>query len=76
MKENAGLNTGRAARRLETRKAQREARVKFHPRGLARSVVHNLIAREGRGGMNKVKPGTAQSPFAANWRKIAGDVIR
>ena len=71
MKENVGLKTGRAGRRLETQKHQREARGKFHPRGLARAVVHNMMKNDDMSGVNKVTPGTTQSPFAKNWRNIA-----
>ena len=61
----------RAKRRAETRRQQREARGQFHPRGLARAVVHNMMAREELGGVNKVVPGGTQSPFSKNWRSIA-----
>ena len=71
MKENAGLKTGRAGRRLETQKHQREARGKFHPRGLARAVVHSMMARDDIGGVNKPKLEGGQSPFSKNWRNIA-----
>ena len=43
----------------------------FHPRGLARAVVHNMMARDDLGSVNKVKPGATQSAFAKNWRNIA-----
>lgn len=39
MKENPGFRTGREGRRLQTQKKQREAQVKLHPRGLARSIA-------------------------------------
>ena len=71
MKENAGMKTGRAGRRLETQKHQREARGQFHPRGLARSVVHNMMAHDDMFGVNKVKPGSDRSAFSKNWRNIA-----
>ena len=61
----------RQKRRAETRKHQLEARNHFHPRGLARSVAHNVMEHDMTGGVNKVKPGTTQSPFSANWRRIA-----
>ena len=61
----------RAKRRAETRKAQREAKGCFHPRGLARAVVHRMMAREEMGSVNKVAPGGTQSAFAKNWRRIA-----
>lgn len=71
MKQNAKYVTGRKGHRYETQKQQREARGQFHPRGLARSVVHNIMTREDMGGVNKVKPGSFQSPFARNWRNVA-----
>lgn len=61
----------RAKRRAETRKYQREERGQFHPRSLARAVVHNMMAHDDMSGVNKVVPGTTQSPFAKNWRNIA-----
>ena len=57
--------------RIETRKHQREAKGKFHPRGLARAVVHNMMARDDIGNVNQGKAIGAQSPFAKNWRNIA-----
>lgn len=42
MKENPGFRTGREGRRLQTQKQQREAQVKLHPRGLARSIAKAL----------------------------------
>lgn len=61
----------RKKRRAETRRQQREAREHFHPRSLARAVVHNMMVREELGGVNKKNPGVDQSPFAKNWRNIA-----
>lgn len=61
----------RAKRRAETRKNQREARGQFHPRSLARAVVHNMMANDDMYGVNKVKPGATQSAFSKNWRNIA-----
>ena len=61
----------RAKRRAETRRQQREARGQFHPRELARTVVHSMMNREELGGVNRKKPGVEQSPFAKNWRNIA-----
>lgn len=43
----------------------------FHPRGLVRAVVHNMMARDDMAGVNKVHPGATQSAFAKNWRNIA-----
>lgn len=61
----------RAKRRAETRKQQREAGQHFHPRNLARSIAHSMLAREGASGVNKCAPGTTQSPFSQTWRRIA-----
>ena len=61
----------RAKRRAETRRQQREARVKFHPRGLARAVAHSRMAFAGMEQLNKVHPGTTQSTFSQKWRSIA-----
>ena len=66
----------RFKRRMDTRKRQREARGQFHPRSLARSVVHNMMARDEMTGVNKVIPGTVQSPFAKNWRNVAERISR
>lgn len=55
--------------RRETQRHQKETiGMMFHPRWLARSIVHSMWARAGATGMNKVKPGTTQSPFAVHWR--------
>ena len=43
----------------------------FHPRSLARKVIHNKLMLEGASGVNKVAPGTTQSPFARQWRSEA-----
>ena len=64
----------RARRRAMTRKQQREAQGQFHPRGLARAVVHHMMEREEFGGINKVRPGAEKSAFAKNWRNIAGRI--
>ena len=61
----------RQKRRAITRRQQREAGTKFHPRGLARSVAHRMLERDGATGVNKCAPGTTQSPFSVNWRRIA-----
>ena len=55
------------------KKFQQNTEVKnhFHPRGLARAVVHNMMARDDMSGVNKTTPGTTQSAFAKNWRRIA-----
>ena len=67
MSKNGGL---KFRNRMETRKHQREAKQHFHPRGLARAVVHNRMAQEEMFGVNKVHPGTDQSAFAKNWRNF------
>lgn len=59
------------SRRLETRKHQREAEKHFHPRKLARSIVHSSLASAEVYGANQKQPGTTQSPFARNWRTEA-----
>lgn len=45
----------------------------YHPRGLARKIVHNTLEREGATGLNKRDPhrGITQSPFATRWRDMA-----
>lgn len=43
----------------------------FHPRKLARAIVHDRLNMEGATGVNKVTPGTTQSSFAKNWRDYA-----
>lgn len=60
-------------KRFETQKCQREAETAFHPRGLAREIVHNTLEREGATGLNKVDHarGITQSPFATRWRDTA-----
>ena len=62
--------------RAETQKHQREATSHFHPRGLARAIVHNCMAKADMSGVNKVKPGTTQSPFAVSWRRDAERIAR
>lgn len=59
------------------RKFQQNTEVKthFHPRGLARAVIHNQAALQGATGINKVKPGTTQSPFARFWRDEADELV-
>lgn len=49
----------------------REVKQHFHPRHLARSVVHNRLERAEVTGANKVIPGATQSAFARNWRNEA-----
>ena len=61
----------RARRRAETRRNQREAQGRFHPRGLARAIVHSQMSHSDMSGVNKVHPGTTQSAFAQGWRKLA-----
>ena len=45
-----------------------EVTTHYHPRSLARAICHNHMAIMGATGVNKVKPGTTQSPFARLWR--------
>ena len=71
MKNDVKIKYGRKGRRLETQKQQREAREKFHPRGLARSVAHSRMAFAEFEQVNKVHPGTAQSTFSQKWREVA-----
>ena len=59
------------ARRMATRKQQSEAAQHFHPRKLARGIVHKMAERAEATGVNKVQPGAMQSPFARNWRNEA-----
>ena len=59
------------ARRMETRKHQREAERHFHPRKLARGIVHSRLQAAEVYGANQVQPGATQSPFARNWRTEA-----
>lgn len=58
-------------KRIETRKQQVEAEQHFHPRRLARGIVHKMAERAEATGVNKVAPGVTQSPFARNWRNEA-----
>ena len=55
-------------RRMGTQKHQSEAAQHFHPRRLARGIVHKMAERAEVSGINKVQPGATQSPFARNWR--------
>lgn len=48
-----------------------EVKNHFHPRSLARAVVHNMMAHDDLACVNKVIPGTTQSAFSKNWRNIA-----
>lgn len=50
---------------------QNNVKQHFHPRGLARSVVHSMMAREDMYGVNKVAPGGTQSAFGKSWRAEA-----
>lgn len=40
----------------------------FHPRGLARGIVHRQMAQEDMFGVNKVRQNTTHSQFSAIWR--------
>ena len=75
MKENVKFKTGREGRRLETQKQQREAEKHFSPRHLARGIIHSRLKAADIYGVNQVKPGTVQSPFAMNWREEADSVF-
>lgn len=48
----------------------------FHPRHLARVIVHSEMARQEMYGVNKIAPGAEQSAFARNWRMDAGDLAK
>ena len=65
----------RQKRRAETRKFQREASHRFHPRELARSAAHSMLALEGATGVNKCAPKTTQSRFSAGWRTVVEQII-
>jgi len=43
----------------------------FHPRSLARSIVHSRVANKEIFGVNKVHPGQTRSTFAKLWRDEA-----
>lgn len=62
-------------RRYETRKGQRDAEKHFSPRRLARGIIHSRLKAADVYGVNQVKPGTIQSPFARNWREEADSVF-
>ena len=49
----------------------KEATQHFHPRWLARAIVHDRLYRAGASGVNKVVPGATQSRFAQHWRDEA-----
>lgn len=48
-----------------------EVTTHFHPRRLARGIIHSRLKAADIYGVNQVKPGTIQSPFARNWREEA-----
>lgn len=74
MYEKSKMKTGREGRRLETQKHQREAKGKFHPRGLARSVAHSRMKFADFEQLNKVHPGMTQSTFSQKWRGVAAEM--
>lgn len=43
----------------------------FHPRRLARGIIHSRLESAGATGVNKVAPGAKQSKFAKYWRDEA-----
>ena len=43
----------------------------FHPRRLARGIIHSRLERAGASGVNRVVPGTQKSQFAQRWRNEA-----
>lgn len=49
--------------------------VHFHPRRLARGIIHSRFERAGATGVNQVVPGTDQSNFARRWRDEAAMVF-
>lgn len=66
----------RAKRRAEARRNRMEAKGQFHPRSLARSVVHSRMVYTDFEQINKVHPGTNKSTFAMKWREVAGQMAR
>lgn len=61
-------------RRRTTQRQQAEARGKgFHPRGLARAIVHNQLKTAGGTGVNK--PVYGMSNFAKHWRDEAAVIF-
>ena len=55
------------------KKFQQNTEVKdhFHPRWLARAIIHNQLRMADASGVNKVTPGAGKSPFARKWRDEA-----
>ena len=47
----------------------------YHPRWLARKIVHSMMERDGATGLNKTVKGGTQSPFATRWRDAAEDLF-
>ena len=43
----------------------------FHPRRLARGIIHSRLESAGATGVNKIAPGAKQSKFAKYWRDEA-----
>lgn len=43
----------------------------YHPRRLARGIVHSRLKSADVYGANQVQPGASQSAFARNWRREA-----
>ena len=64
------------SRRMQTRKHQVEAKQHFHPRSLARGIIHSRLKSADVYGANQVHPGTTQSAFARNWRNEAETIAR
>lgn len=49
----------------------------YHPRGLARKIVHRTLEQGGATGLNKRDPhrGITQSSFATRWRDTADELF-
>ena len=48
----------------------------YHPRWLARKIVHSQMEAAGATGVNSVAPGVTQSMFAQRWRDEAESFAR
>ena len=55
----------------------REVTEHYHPRWLARKIVHTTLEHGGATGLNKVdrSQGITQSPFATRWRDTADNLF-
>lgn len=48
----------------------------YHPRWLARAIVHQEMKNDGAARVNKREPGVQQSAFARLWREAADSFAR